>query len=296
MRESSTSPPRMPARSAMSIDVEDWFQVQNLSASIDRASWGGLESRVERNTHRMLELMSRAGARSTCFVLGWVAERHPALVREIVAAGHEIASHGFGHELIYEIGPDRFREDVRRAKGLLEDISGRRVAGYRAPNFSITDWAIEILAEEGHMYDSSSFPVVAHDRYGKLSKSGGGSVIYEVTPGMTEVCVSSLRIAGRDIPWGGGGWFRLFPYPLFCAGVDRILAKGQPYVFYIHPWEIDAAQPRVQCSNRVNGWRHYMNLSRCEARWSKLLSSRTWCAIEDLLEPVSGFAGQSHSA
>lgn len=283
------------ARAAMSIDVEDWFQVQNLSASIDRGSWDDLERRVERNTRRMLELMSLAGVRSTCFVLGWVAERHPALVREIVAAGHEIASHGYGHELIYEIGPDRFREDVRRAKRMLEDISGRRVVGYRAPNFSITDWAIDILAEEGHEYDSSSFPVVMHDRYGKLSKSGEGSAIYELGPGIKEVCVSSLRLGGRDIPWGGGGWFRLFPYSLFTAGIRRILASGQPYVFYIHPWEIDAGQPRVKCRNRTHGWRHYVNLARCERRWSRLLSSRRWCAIEDLLNSNFQSRGQVRS-
>ena len=270
-------------RAAMSIDVEDWFQVQNLSGSIPRDSWDAQERRVEQNTRRMLEIMHRTGARSTCFVLGWVAERHPGLVREIAAAGHEVASHGYGHELIYDIGPDRFREDIRRAKRLLEDIVGRPVVGYRAPNFSITDWAIDILAEEGYTYDSSSFPVVAHDRYGRLTKGGNGQVVYEVAPGIREVCVSSLKVVGRDIPWGGGGWFRLFPYGVFQAGVDRIAKSGQPYVFYIHPWEIDPGQPRVRCARRSHGWRHYMNLHKCADRWERLLRSRSWCAIEDLL-------------
>ena len=268
----------------MSIDVEDWFQVQNLSASIPRATWDERERRVEANTRRMLEIMSRTGARSTCFVLGWVAERHPGLVRDIAAAGHEIASHGYGHELVYDIGPDRFREDVRTAKRLLEDIAGVPVRGYRAPNFSITDWAIDVLAEEGYSYDSSSFPVVAHDRYGRLSVSGGGRAIYDIRRGFTEVCVSSLRVAGKDIPWGGGGWFRLIPYGVFAAGVKRFLAGGQPYVFYIHPWEIDAGQPRIRCAKRSHEWRHYMNLASCAARWERLLGSRRWCAIEDLLE------------
>ena len=273
-----------PARAAMSIDVEDWFQVQNLAASIPRSSWETQERRVEKNTRRMLDIMARTGARSTCFVLGWVAERHPDLVREIASAGHEVASHGYGHELIYDIGPERFREDIRRAKRILEDIVGKPVLGYRAPNFSITDWAIDILAEEGYAYDSSSFPVVAHDRYGRLSKGGNGKVIYEVAPGMQEVCVSSLKVAGRDIPWGGGGWFRMFPYRVFQGGVDRIVAGGQPYVFYIHPWEIDPGQPRVRCTKRSHGWRHYMNLHRCADRWERLLRSRSWCAIEDLRE------------
>jgi polysaccharide deacetylase family protein (PEP-CTERM system associated) len=269
---------------AMSIDVEDWFQVQNLSGSISRVSWDSLESRVEANTRRMLEIMGRTGARSTCFILGWVAERHPDLVRDIASAGHEIASHGYGHELVYDIGPDRFRQDVRAAKRILEDIAGVPVRGYRAPNFSITDWAIDVLAEEGYSYDSSSFPVVAHDRYGRLSVSGGGKAVYDVRPGFKEVCVSSLRIAGKDVPWGGGGWFRLFPYPLFEAGVSRFERSGQPYVFYIHPWEIDPGQPRVRCAKRSHAWRHYMNLGRCADRWERLLKSRQWCAIEDVIE------------
>lgn len=277
-----TRPPANPRNAAMSIDVEDWFQVQNLSGSIPRDSWDSRERRVETNTRRMLEIMARTGARSTCFVLGWVAERHPGLVREIAAAGHEVASHGYGHELIYDIGPERFREDIRRAKRILEDLVGRRVRGYRAPNFSITDWAIDILAEEGYGYDSSSFPVVAHDRYGRLSVSGGGRAVYEIRPGFREVCVSSLRVAGRDIPWGGGGWFRMFPYPLFRAGVTRFIATGQPYVFYIHPWEIDAGQPRVRCAKRSHAWRHYTNLGACADRWEQLLRSHAWCAIEDL--------------
>lgn len=270
-------------RAAMSIDVEDWFQVQNLAGSIPRDSWEQQERRVEANTRRMLEILARTHAKATCFVLGWVAERHPGLVRDIAAAGHEIASHGYGHELIYDIGPDRFREDVRRAKGILEDVAGCRVVGYRAPNFSITDWAIDILAEEGHCYDSSSFPVVAHDRYGRLSKGGGGRAIYPITPGLQEVCVSALNIAGKGIPWGGGGWFRLIPYPLFRAGISRFLATGQPYVFYIHPWEIDAGQPRVRCAKRSHGWRHYMNLHSCADRWERLLASHKWCTIAELL-------------
>jgi polysaccharide deacetylase family protein (PEP-CTERM system associated) len=275
-----------PSRTAMSVDVEDWFQVQNLAGAIPRSSWDSQECRVVENTRRMLDMMAKSQTRSTCFVLGWVAERHPQLVRDIVAAGHELASHGYGHELVYEIGADRFREDVRRSKRILEDIAGVRVTGYRAPNFSITDWAIDILAEEGYLYDSSSFPVVGHDRYGRLSKGGAGEAIYEISPGFHEVCVSSLSLFGRNIPWGGGGWFRLFPYGLFRVGVDRILASGQPLVFYIHPWEIDPRQPRVKCERRSHAWRHYMNLDRCAGRWERLLAEKKWVAISDLLPPV----------
>jgi polysaccharide deacetylase family protein (PEP-CTERM system associated) len=273
----------LPPRAAMSIDVEDWFQVQNLSASIARDSWESRERRVVTNTERMIGMMRRTGARSTCFVLGWVAERHPGLVRDIVAEGHELASHGYGHELIYEIGPDRFREDIRRAKGILESIAGQRVHGYRAPNFSITDWALDILAEEGHSYDSSSFPVIAHDRYGRLADAPRGRSAYQPRPGIEEVCVSSLRIAGRDIPWGGGAWFRLFPYPIFEWGVRRIIRSGRPFVFYIHPWEIDPGQPRVRCARRSHELRHYTNLAACGPRFERLLASRQWCSISELL-------------
>jgi polysaccharide deacetylase family protein (PEP-CTERM system associated) len=274
----------LPAEAAMSIDVEDWFQVQNLAGAIPRDSWETRERRVVANTDRMLGMMAEAGARSTCFVLGWVAERHPDLVRRIAAAGHEVASHGYGHELIYEIGPERVREDIRRAKGILEGITGTRVLGYRAPNFSITDWALDVLAEEGHAYDSSSFPVVAHDRYGRLTNAPRGRCAYQPRPGMDEVCVSSLRIAGRDIPWGGGAWFRLFPYPVFRWGVQRIIDSGKPFVFYIHPWEIDPGQPRVRCAKRTHELRHYTNLAACGPRWGRLLRSRPWCTISELLE------------
>jgi polysaccharide deacetylase family protein (PEP-CTERM system associated) len=278
-----STPPVIAGKAAMSIDVEDWFQVQNLAGSIPRESWETQERRVEASTERMLEIMRRTGAKSTCFVLGWIAERHPSLVRAIAADGHEIASHGHDHELIYEIGPDRFRADVRRSKAVLEDIVGAKVDGYRAPNFSITDWAIDILAEEGYSYDSSSFPVVAHDRYGRLSKGGAGKTIYELSPGFREVCVSAINVAGKGIPWGGGGWFRLIPYPIFSAGVGRFLSSGEPYIFYIHPWEIDPGQPRVRCVKKSHGWRHYMNLARCAARWERLLASREWCSIRSLL-------------
>lgn len=267
----------------MSIDVEDWFQVENLKAGVPRDSWETRERRVERNTRRMLELMAKHGVKSTCFILGWVAERHPQLIRDIAAAGHEIASHGYGHELIYEIGPERFREDIRRSKGLLEEISGRRVEGYRAPNFSITDWAIDILRDEGFTYDSSSFPSLGHDRYGRLSGMPVGAPGAQISAGFREVCVSCLPLFGRNIPWGGGGYFRMIPYGIFARGVGAILRKNTPYVFYIHPWEIDPDQPRISGIKRSYAFRHYVNLARCESRWEALLASRKWTSVEALL-------------
>src|SRR5215207_3665553 len=173
MEDTTSTSLRTPA-AAMTIDVEDWFHVENLKPVIPRDSWQDRELRVERNTERMLELLDERGVRATCFVLGWVAERCPALVRRIAAAGHEVACHGYGHDLVYELTEQEFREDVRRCKALLEDLSGTRVLGYRAPSFSITDWSLRTLQELGFGYDSSAFPIAAHDRYGKLSGEGYG--------------------------------------------------------------------------------------------------------------------------
>lgn len=273
----------------MSIDVEDWFQVENLKTVIARDSWDSRELRVERNTDRMLELMANRNVKCTCFILGWVAEKCPQLIKRIADAGHEIASHGYGHELIYNLSHEQFRQDILRAKGLLEDIAGAAVRGYRAPSFSITDWAIDILGESGIEYDSSAFPTVAHDRYGKLTGMDAGEPIFKLRPGhpgFTEVCVSCLKIGKRGLPWGGGGYFRLIPYPIFKRGVRRILNSGQPYVFYIHPWEIDARQPRISSGGglkRSHRFRHYVNINRCEARWDALLRDFEWTTVSDLL-------------
>lgn len=269
---------------AMSIDVEDWFQVENLKSVIARDTWDSRELRVERNTDRMLELMARHNVRCTCFILGWCAERVPGLVRRIADAGHEIASHGYGHDLIYSLSHDQFRADIDRSKKHLEDLTGRRVRGYRAPSFSITDWSIDILQSLGFDYDSSAFPTVAHDRYGKLTGMDAGHPVVEIRPGFYEVCVSVLKLGKKGVPWGGGGYFRLFPYWLFRRGVSRILNSGQPYVFYIHPWEIDAGQPTMTGMKRSHRFRHYVNLSRCDARFDSLLGDFRWTTMADLLE------------
>jgi polysaccharide deacetylase family protein (PEP-CTERM system associated) len=267
---------------AMSIDVEDWFHVENLKSAIPRGSWDGRELRVEANTDRMLAMLAEHGARSTFFVLGWVAERCPDLVRRIAAAGHEVASHGYGHQLLGELTPDSFREDVARSKAMLEDLSGQAVVGYRAPSFSITDWAIPVLRELGFRYDSSAFPTVAHDRYGKLAGVSAKQAIAELEGGVQEVCISCLTVGSVALPWGGGGYFRLVPYPAFRRGVARIAAE-RPYVFYLHPWEIDPGQPRVPDLPALHRLRHYVGINRARDRWGSLLADFRWTTIADLL-------------
>jgi polysaccharide deacetylase family protein (PEP-CTERM system associated) len=271
-------------RAAMSIDVEDWFQVENLKGAIARDTWDEQDLRVERNTDRMLELMDTHGVKCTCFILGWVAEKCPELIKRIADAGHEIASHGYGHDLIYNLSHDEFREDMKRGIGIVEELTGAKIRGYRAPSFSITDWAIDILQELGLSYDSSAFPTVAHDRYGKLAGMDSGQPIVEIREGFHEVCVSVLKLGKKGIPWAGGGYFRLFPYPVFKHGVKKILKAGTPYVFYIHPWEVDPGQPRIDGLKRSHRFRHYNNLDRCDARFDDLLQSFTWRPVGELLE------------
>jgi polysaccharide deacetylase family protein (PEP-CTERM system associated) len=269
---------------AMSIDVEDWFQVENLKPVVARTTWDSRESRVVRNTNRILSLLEEQGARATFFVLGWVAERQPELIRRIAAGGHEIASHGYGHDLIYTLSPAEFRADVERGKKLLEDVTGQQVFGYRAPSFSITDWAISILQELGFKYDSSVFPTIAHNRYGRLTGVDFGQPILELRPGFHEVSISCLPLGKRGVPWGGGGYFRMLPYAAWRGGVRRILGTGAPYVFYIHPWEIDPGQPRMRGLSTVSRFRHYLNLARCEDRFARLLADFSWTTVKSLLE------------
>lgn len=278
------SHPELPAPAAMSVDVEDWFQVENLKHAVPRASWDARESRVERNTVRILELLEEHGVRSTFFILGWIAERNPGLIRQIAAGGHEIASHGYGHDLVYTLSEAEFRADVSRCKAMLEDLTGQRVTGYRAPCFSITDWAVGILQELGFEYDSSVFPTVAHDRYGGLSGVGAGQPVVEVRPGFHEMCISCLPLGNRGLPWGGGGYFRLLPYGIWRAGVRHILRSGAPYMFYIHPWEIDPGQPRVEGLGTMSRFRHYLNLGRCEERFASLLSAFPWTPVREVLD------------
>jgi polysaccharide deacetylase family protein (PEP-CTERM system associated) len=272
-----------PLRNAMSVDVEDWFQVQAFARTIPRHAWDGLDRRVEANTDRVLERFAAHRVRATFFTLGWVAERHPALIRRIVAAGHELASHGHGHELVNEIGADAFRADIRRARQVLEDVSGTAVIGYRAPTFSIgphTPWAHAILAEEGHRYSSSVFPV-KHDLYGAPDAPRGPH--RPCGDGVVEVPMTTVRAAGRNLPCSGGGWFRLVPYPLFRAGLRRVNTREhRPGVFYFHPWEVDPAQPRVAEAPRLSRFRHYTGLSAMMARLDRLLTDFAWGRMDEV--------------
>jgi polysaccharide deacetylase family protein (PEP-CTERM system associated) len=285
------------APAVLSVDVEDWFHVENLRPVIHRDSWSHQRSRVERNVDRLLELMAAHSSRVRCtwFILGWIAERFPDVVRRIADAGHEVASHGYSHDLLGSLSLEAFRTDVRRSKQLLEDIVGEPVRGYRAPSFSIEEWAIPILHDVGFAYDSSLFPSVGHDRYGRLPGIATDRPVTELLPGFFEISISTLPVASVPVPWGGGGYFRLLPYPIFRAGARRILRSGRPYVFYIHPWEIDPDQPRPGGLPRLYRFRHYVGLHRCEPRLRSLLADFSWTTMADLLEQT-GFVAQSREA
>lgn len=266
----------------MTVDVEDYFHVEAFASVIDRRDWDRLPRRVERNTLRLLELFAEAEIRATFFTLGWVARRHPALVKRIVAAGHELASHGLVHRRVDRQSPAAFRRDVSDSKRILEDAGGLPVCGYRAPTFSIgarTPWAHTVLAEEGYRYSSSVYP-------GRSTHLTGGAAprrAFSPVPGMLEIPLSSLRLLGMDLPASGGGYFRLFPLVMsrrLVAGASR--ANGTPGVFYVHPWEIDATQPRQHQAPAVSRFRHYLNLGRTEARLRQLLRSFTWTRMDRL--------------
>jgi polysaccharide deacetylase family protein (PEP-CTERM system associated) len=266
---------------ALTVDVEDYFQVQAFAGTIARGAWEALPRRVEANTERLLELYARAGVRATFFTLGWVAERHPALVRRIVAGGHELASHGYGHELVGALTPDAFRADIRRARAVLEDAGGVAVTGYRAPTFSIgarTPWAYALLAEAGYRYSSSLYPV-RHDLYGTPDAP---RVPHRVAAGrLWEIPMTTLRLCGRNLPAAGGGYFRLLPYPLFRIMLARFqAAERRGAVFYMHPWEIDPGQPRVQGASWRSRLRHYTGLHATFSRLERLLRDFAWDRLD----------------
>jgi len=272
---------------AMTVDVEDWFQVQALSGAIHRDSWDGRELRVEQNTGRLLQLFDERGIRATFFVLGWVAERRPNLVRRIAEAGHELACHGFSHRLVFDQSPDEFRQEADRSRKLIEDASGQRVRGYRAATYSITArslWALDVLAELGFDYDSSIFPV-RHDTYG-IPGAGRwpGKVQTPKGRDLVEFPMTTARYAGFNLPVCGGGYFRLLPYWLNHAGLTQINEQEkQPFVFYLHPWEIDPGQPKIRTS-LLSSLRHYTNLDAVERRLTRLMGEFSFGAMEDVLK------------
>lgn len=273
----------MIAANAFSIDVEDYFHVQALSGAIDRTQWDRLEYRVEENTRRMLEIIEAEGVRATFFVLGWVAQRSPGLVRVIHDAGHEVACHGLSHQLVYRQSPQTFRDETREAKERLEDAAGVRVRGYRAATYSITKdslWALDTLVELGFDYDSSIFPI-RHDLYGIPDAPR-----FRHQPGdrpLVELPITTVEILGQRFPCGGGGYFRLLPYWLFRAALKRVNAYDrQPAVFYCHPWEIDPDQPRVNGIPLRSKFRHYHNLDTMESRLRRLLRDFKWGRMDEV--------------
>ena len=280
---------------ALSIDVEDYFQVSALAPYIPRHEWERMPCRVERNTELILAMLAESATQATFFVLGWIAERYPTLVRRIVAEGHELASHGYDHERVTRHSRGDFYEDVCKAKRLLEDIAGMEVRGYRAPSFSIGEhsfWAFDCLLQAGYRYSSSVYPI-RHDHYGMPSAS---RFPFEPVPGLLEIPLTTARVLGTNLPAAGGGYFRLLPYVISRALIRRVNAvDNRPALFYFHPWEIDPAQPRIAGTSVRTRFRHYLNLYRMEERLRRLLADFRWrrvdevfqdfAAVEDLLVP-----------
>jgi polysaccharide deacetylase family protein (PEP-CTERM system associated) len=265
-----------PIVNALTIDVEDYFQVSAFAERISRDDWDALPCRVERNIDRILELLSETDAHATFFTLGWIAERYPALIRRISAAGHEVASHGFGHRRASEQDRDTFLADIRLAKAILEDVAGHEVHGYRAPSFSVgprNEWAFDCMTEAGYRYSSSIYPI-RHDHYGVPDAP---RFAHEVRPGLLEVPVATIRMLTKNLPAGGGGYFRLLPYAVSRWSIRRINTfDRKPAMFYFHPWEIDPDQPRVDGVSAKTRFRHYVNLSRMEPRIARLLADFRW--------------------
>ena len=281
--------PMTPVINAMTIDVEDYFQVSAFEGIAPRHRWDSFESRVCANTERLLEIFKGSGVTATFFVLGWVAERHPELVRLIAAQGHEIASHGYAHRLVYDLTRDAFRADIRRSKDVIESAAGTRVYGYRAPSYSVTPrslWALDILIEEGFEYDSSIFPI-HHDRDGIPVSPREPYVLDRQAGSLVEAPGSAIRLGPLNLPVGGGGDFRLLPYRWTQWGIQRINDKEQrPAIFYLHPWEIDPDQPRLD-TGRLSRLRHYRNLDQTEARLRQLLSDFHFGPMREILAPLS---------
>ena len=289
----------MPITNAFTVDVEDYYQVSAFERHVSRDQWNLYESRVEANTRRMLCLLSRHGVKATFFVLGWVGQHYPRLVREIHQAGHEIASHGYWHHLIYNQTPDEFRNDIRLSRKVLEDIIGVGVYIYRAPSFSITErsrWALEILVEEGFFVDSSIFPIY-HDRYGI---PGAKPFLHQITTpagSLWEFPPSIVRFAGQNLPVSGGGYFRLFPlfWTMWC--LKHIgLSSGQPFIFYVHPWEIDPEQPRFNNASRKSRFRHYINLRKTQQKLDAILPKFRFAPVSEVIREYAAQQGTSNAS
>ncbi len=265
----------------MTIDVEDYFQVSAFEKHIPFSDWDRRELRVARNVDLILDLLDEHGAKGTFFVLAWLAERMPAMIRKIVDAGHEIASHGSTHTRVTDQTPDAFRQDVLNAKRIIEDLSGQEVIGYRAASYSIGDanlWALDVLGETGHRYSSSIYPI-RHDHYGMPDAPRFAFRVEQAN--LTEVPITTISLFGRNWPCGGGGYFRLLPYRLSRWGLNRVnRLEREAAIFYFHPWELDPEQPRVAGIDMRTRFRHYLNLNRFEARLRRLLGDFRWDRLD----------------
>ena len=278
---------------ALSVDVEDWFQVSDFEEEVRFCQWDRYESRVVANTRRLLSLFDEHNVRGTFFVLAWNAERFPELVREIDAAGHEVATHGYAHRLIYNQTPQEFRADIQRSLEILEAATGKKVLGYRAPSFSITKqsiWALDTLLELGLRYDSSIFPlrdklygIADNYRFPYVVRRNG-------TGNLVEFPMSTVRFLRTNLPVAGGAYFRLIPYPYFRWGLRRLNRQGRPGILYLHPWEIDPDQPRVTAKGKRGYSSHYLNLHRTEKKLSRLLGDFSFAPVADVLTSVMGAA------
>ena len=270
---------------ALTIDVEDYFQVSAFAPHIERSDWDSRECRVERNVDRILALLEAADTKATFFTLGWIAERYPVLVRRIVEGGHELASHGYGHERVSDLSEAAFFNDIHSAKALLEDIGGVRVQGYRAPSFSIGAgnlWALDTLQRAGYRYSSSIYPI-KHDHYGMPDAP---RFAHQIRDGLIEVPPTTLRMLNRNLPSSGGGYFRLFPYALSRWMLRQVNCQDHaPAVFYFHPWEIDGGQPRIQGIGLKTRFRHYVNINRMEPRLGRLLRDFRWGRMDHIFLP-----------
>ncbi len=274
--------PASPISNALTIDVEDYFQVSAFAPHISRSDWNSRECRVERNIGRILELLDKHHTKATFFTLGWIAERYPHLVRQIAGQGHEIASHGYGHERASDMTEKAFFADIDLAKVILEDLCGVEVKGYRAPSFSIGAknlWAFDCLARAGYRYSSSVYPI-QHDHYGMPDSP---RFAHQVRPGLTEIPITTMRLFNRNLPSSGGGYFRLLPYSLSRWMLKRVNSGDkQSGVFYFHPWEIDAGQPRIEGISSKTRFRHYVNIPRMEGRLNQLLGDFKWGRMDEV--------------
>lgn len=285
----------------LTFDVEDWFQVENLRSYISFSSWNHIELRVEQNTQHILDLLDgcnfknteNATPKATFFLLGWIAERLPNLVREISNRGHEVASHGFDHKLCTSQSESELKNDLIESKKLLEDIVGKAVTGYRAPSFSISDPILKTLRSCGYRYDSSFNNFDKHGRYGRidLNSSTHRGAVYRIEDDFYEIPLSNLSLFNTIVPWAGGGYFRLFPFNIFKLGIKHILARKNTYVFYAHPWEFDPGQPIIREASRINRLKHYTNLAKTSQRLADLIARFSYCrflACQNYIDEIWG--------